>query len=147
MRQSVSIYTQAVLHQDGIRGDIMKKFIVMLIILSGFLSDSFLNAQSIELTDSEDIKYAHAVNEAMGGVSNKVMGCINEGGTKEECLCSECSCKFTAEYEAFKKAYKDALAANPGWDGEAIFYRLEGDPTGYSLNFAALKRQFSGECP
>lgn len=103
-------------------------------------------AETIELENPDDIKLAAKLNQSMDNLSSKVMNCIDEGGTIEQCGCTECSCKFTAEYAAFKKAYKDALATYPDWDEKIIFYQLEGNPTGYNINFAGLKKQFSMKC-
>ncbi|NIP38056.1 MAG: hypothetical protein GWO07_03375 [Candidatus Dadabacteria bacterium] len=125
----------------------MKLFTILTFILSIASIALVVNAETIELTDPANIKYAHAVSRAMEEVSSKVMSCIDEGGTIGECKCTECSCKFTSEYEVFKKAYKEALAANPDWDDKVVFYTLEGDPMGYNINFEGLKSQFSSECP
>ena len=103
-------------------------------------------AETIKIENPADIKYAQNLDQAIERLGDKVMSCVDANGMTEECMCTECSCKFSEEYAAVKKAYNEALEAKPGWEDNTVFYQLEGDPTGYNISFAGLKRQFNAKC-
>ena len=125
----------------------MKRFKKVLLIPLIYLVCVSVNAETINIENPTQVKYAQNLNDAIDRLSEKVMSCIDAGGDMaEECMCTECSCKFQEKYNAVKKAYKEALKANPEWEDNTVFYQLEGDPMGYNVNFKGLKQQFSTNC-
>ncbi|MCH8067613.1 MAG: hypothetical protein IIC69_03445 [Nanoarchaeota archaeon] len=127
----------------------MKKIIKMylpVLFLIGFMTFP-TKAETIKIENPADIKYAQNLDQAIESLGDKVMGCFeSKGDMAEECMCTECSCKFSEEYASVKKAYNEALKAKPEWEDNTVFYQLEGDPTGYNISFAGLKRQFNVSC-
>jgi hypothetical protein len=108
----------------------MRSYKAFLFIALIFFFNLSAGAETITIENPAEIQYAHTLSQAIDRLTDKVMSCIdNEGGTIEQCKCTECSCKFTDEYAALKKAYNDALKAKPAWEDNIVFYRLEGDPT------------------
>lgn len=103
-------------------------------------------AETIKIENPAEIKYAQNLDQAIESLGDKVMSCVDANGMTEECMCTECSCKFSDEYANVKKAYNEALKAKPEWEDNTVFYQLEGDPTGYNISFAGLKRQFNVSC-
>ncbi len=103
-------------------------------------------AETIKIENPTEIKYAQNLDQAIERLGDKVMSCVDANGMTEDCMCTECSCKFIDEYAAVKKAYSEALKAKPEWEDNIVFYQLEGDPTGYNISFAGLKRQFNANC-
>ena len=125
----------------------MRSYKTFLFIGLIFFFSLMAEAETIEIENPADIKYAQNLDQAIDRLGVKVMGCFeSKGDMAEECMCTECSCKFIDEYAAVKKAYNEALKAKPEWEDNTVFYQLEGDPTGYNISFAGLKRQFNASC-
>ena len=125
--------------------EIIKMYLPVLFLI-GFMTFP-TKAETIKIENPADIKYAQNLDQAIESLGDKVMGCFeSKGDMAEECMCTECSCKFSEEYAAVKKAYNEALKAKPEWEDNTVFYQLEGDPTGYNISFARLKRQFNVSC-
>jgi len=124
----------------------MKSYKTFLFIGLIFFFGLMAKAETIKIENPADIKYAQNLDQAIERLGDKVMSCVDANGMTEQCMCTECSCKFSDEYAAVKKAYNEALEANPGWEDNTVFYQLEGDPTGYNISFAGLKRQFNVSC-
>jgi len=124
----------------------MRSYKTLLFIGLIFFFGLMAEAETIKIENPADIKYAQNLDQAIERLGDKVMSCVDANGMTEECMCTECSCKFSDEYAAVKKAYNEALEANPGWEDNTVFYQLEGDPTGYNISFAGLKRQFNVSC-
>ena len=125
----------------------MRSYKTLLFIGLIFFFGLMTKAETIKIENPVEIKYAQNVDQAIERLSGKVMACVDaSGGKTDECMCTECSCKFKAEYTALKQAYKQALETNPGWEDNTVFYQLEGDPMGYNISFAGLKRQFNVKC-
>ena len=124
----------------------MRSYKTFLFIGLIFFFGLMVKAETIKIENPADIKYAQNLDQAIERLGDKVMSCVDANGMTEQCMCTECSCKFSDEYAAVKKAYNEALEANPGWEDNTVFYQLEGDPTGYNISFAGLKRQFNVKC-
>jgi len=125
----------------------MRSYKTFLFIALIFFFNLLVKAETITIEIPAEIKYAQNLDQAIERLSDKVMGCFeSKGDMAEECMCTECSCKFSDEYAAVKKAYNEALKAKPEWEDNTVFYQLEGDPTGYNISFAGLKRQFNTTC-
>jgi len=125
----------------------MRSYKTFLFIGLIFFFSLMAEAETIKLENSTDIKYAQNLDQAIERLGDKVMGCFeSKGDMAEECMCTECSCKFLDEYAAVKKAYNEALKAKPEWEDNTVFYQLEGDLMGYNISFAGLKRQFNAKC-
>jgi len=124
----------------------MRSYKTFLFIGLIFFFGLMAEAETIKIENPAEIKYAQNLDQAIERLGDKVMSCVDANGMTEECMCTECSCKFLDEYAAVKKAYSEALKAKPEWEDNTVFYQLEGDPTGYNISFAGLKRQFNASC-
>ncbi len=124
----------------------MRSYKTFLFIALIFFFGLMAKAETIKIENPADIKYAQNLDQAIERLGDKVMSCVDANGMTEECMCTECSCKFSEEYASVKQAYNEALKAKPEWEDNTVFYQLEGDPTGYNISFAGLKRQFNTTC-
>ncbi len=124
----------------------MRSYKTFLFIALIFFFSLMAEAETIKIENPADIKYAQNLDQAIESLGDKVMSCVDANGMTEECMCTECSCKFSEEYASVKQAYNEALKAKPEWEDNTVFYQLEGDPMGYNISFAGLKRQFNAKC-
>ena len=129
---------------EGITSKHKELFLLILISLTSLS----INAEIVELENETEIQYAVAMNEAIDHLSEKIMNCIEDNNGKTEgCICtSECSCKFKDDYLSAHNSYQQAIKAYPSWENKGVFYQQANDATGYAINFAALKTQFSTSC-
>jgi len=94
----------------------------------------------IQLTKPEDIRQASTVDQAIVGLSNKVMECVQ----RKRAPASECSCLYPQELSRVRSAYERAIRQHPGWRNKVVSYTLEGRT--YAISLDGVNRQLQRKC-
>jgi hypothetical protein len=95
----------------------------------------------IQLTRPEDIRDASTVDQAIVGLSNKVMECVQA----KLAPAGECFCRYPRELSRVRNAYEGALRQHPGWKNKSVSYTLESRT--YAVSLGGLDRQLQTKCP
>ena len=95
----------------------------------------------IELTNSNDIKDAFTINNAIDALSNKVMECAKKSKKPEEC-----HCLFPQDKTQLAEIYKTTISKHPHWQNEVIFWQRD-DGYSYNLSLDGVKRSLALKCP
>ena len=101
-----------------------------------------VGGNSINLTTSQQISDARAVDDAINIMSNKVMKCIENKLAPPE----KCFCLYPKEFSEFKSKYKHAIKNNPEWENKIVSYQPKDNYSGFSLSFLGLKTQANMQC-
>ena len=98
----------------------------------------------IELSKTSDVSDAKTLSDAVGYLSNKVMGCAKNKDAKPD----ECYCRYPQELAQLREAYEKALKLHPTWQDQVLFWWSDGKHN-YSYNFSlkGLRMQLEKKCP
>ncbi len=126
------------------RNDMKYKLIVLGLIFIPALT----NAESLRLSNANEIDRASALSQAIDSVSEKVMKCMGEpGGSQEICACYDLdSCIFKQEFEQAAGIYCGIKMDFPSWAGKSINFQVEGDGRSHVIGMTGLERQFGEFC-
>ena len=97
-------------------------------------------AEVIQLIKAEDIQDASAMSQAVDGMSNKVMECVQS----KLAPASECFCRYPKELSHLRKVYEDTLKHHPNWKDKAVSYMR--DDKGHAVSFSGMSRQLEIKC-
>ncbi len=85
-------------------------------------------AAEIEVTDPAGITLDVAISDAVDVTTEKVGGCIGDGGAHQDCLCAG-----KAEIAGVRSALDEALAVHPEWEGGTLSVADQGDGQSLTL--------------
>jgi len=91
------------------------------------------------VTKPEDIRQASTVDQAIVGLSNKVMECVQ----RKRAPASECSCLYPQELSRVRSAYGRAIGSTPA--GRTRWSHTPGRPT-YAISLDGVNRQLQRKC-
>ena len=102
------------------------------------------NVTPIELGSNSDVSDAKTLNNAVDGLSNKVMECVKNKDAKPD----ECYCRYPQELAKLRNAYEKALKLHPTWRDQVLFWWRDGKHDySYNLSLKGLRMQLEKKCP
>jgi hypothetical protein len=124
-----------------------KAALIFVLCFSISISSNATDLQSvatIELSRAIDVSDAKALNNAVDGLSNKVMECVKNKDAKPD----ECYCRYPQELAQLQVAYKKALKLHPTWQDQVLFWWRDGKHDySYNLSLKGLRMQLEKKCP
>lgn len=122
----------------------MKTIILRGLFLGGVMLCQVSMAQPgiINLTKSSDIKDADQVEQAVNGISTKVMECVNQKLAQPQ----DCHCLYPKEMNNLRQAFAKVTSIHPDWKDKVVNYHSPTSQMSPSLSFYALSIQLKQKC-
>lgn len=103
---------------------------------------------NITLVDSEQIAAAQRIDDALNGVSARVMACVErQQGETAGCTCeSREVCPFKPAFDTFIVAFCEAVDRYPAWKSQNVFYQSGDTGVGHTLGTRAMQLHYGAAC-
>lgn len=124
-----------------------KAALIIVLCFSVSITSNAIDLQSvapIELSRASEVSDAKTLNNAVDGLSNKVMGCVKNKDAKPD----ECYCHYPQELAQVREAYEKTLKLHPTWQDQVLFWwRDDKHDYSYNLSLKGLRMQLEKKCP